>query len=79
MTPRRPSRRHRHDALLRAAQRARLERIARREIEPESLREECFLAMLEDGGRFSWRDFLVPPLVFLIERDEEGSTTSAAG
>ena len=67
MFPRRPSRLHRRNAMLMAAQRLRLEGIARGELEPLCAREACFQGMIQDGGGFPMRDFIVSPILFLLE------------
>ena len=67
MSPRHPSRRRRRNAMLMAVQRLRLEGIARGECEPRNAREACFQGMIEDGGAFPMRDFLISPILFLLE------------
>ncbi len=59
--------------MLMAAQRLRLEGVARGELEPRSPREACFQGMIQDGGRFPTRDFIVSPLLFLVEDVEPDS------
>ena len=67
MIPRHPSRLRRRDAILMAAQKLRLEGIARGEYEPRSLREACFQGMILDGGGLPMRDFIVSPVLFVLE------------
>jgi len=67
MSPRHPSRRRRRNAMLMAVQRLRLEGIARGECEPRSAREACFQGMIQAGGAFPMRDFIVSPILFLLE------------
>jgi hypothetical protein len=67
MSPRHPSRRRRHNAMLMAVQRVRLESIARGEYDPRNAREACFQGMIQAGGAFPMRDVIVSPILFLLE------------
>ena len=70
MPLRRPSRLRRRDAMLMAFQRLRLQGIARGELAPRSLREACFQGMIQDGARYPIRDFIVSPILFVLEDQE---------
>ncbi|GAA0870742.1 hypothetical protein GCM10009116_25790 [Brevundimonas basaltis] len=58
------------DLIYRAVQRARLDRLAKGEIEPICPREEYFLWTLEAMDRVDPDDFVVSGLLFLAEKEE---------
>lgn len=64
---RRPARLRRRDAVYRAIQRARLEKIADGSLEPRFAREFYFLWTLRKHGRVTYADFILPSLLFVAE------------
>lgn len=82
MTARRPARLRRRDAVYRAIQRARLEKIADGTLEPRFAREFYFLWTLQAHGRADYADFILPSLLFLAEyeldkKEREGEAEAA--
>ena len=67
MTARRPARLRRRDAVYRAIQRARLEKIVDGSLEPRFAREFYFLWTLQSQGRADYADFILPSLLFIAE------------
>lgn len=73
MPARRPARLRRRDAVYRAIQRARLEKIADGSLEPRFPREFYFLWTLREHGRATYADFILPSLLFLAEYELDKS------
>ena len=70
MKARRTGRARQMDAMYRAAQRLRLEKIAKGEAEPDCPREQYFLWTLQAMGRVHYDDFIVSGLLFMAEKEE---------
>ena len=67
---RRPGRARHMDAMYRAVQRLRLEKIAKGEDKPICPREQYFLWTLQAMGRVDYDDFIVSGLLFMAEKEE---------
>ncbi len=70
MKARRPGRARQMDAMYRAIQHLRLEKIAKGELEPICPREQYFLWTLQAMGRVDHDDFVVSGLLFMAEGEE---------
>ena len=78
MKARRLARVRRKDALYRAIQRTRLDRIADGEIEPRFDHEHYFLWTVRAGRRARYADFILPGLLFAAETEAAKMAEAAA-